>query len=116
MNMGVHTDGQPYGTEGARTFVFTTLIMIELLLAFSSRSLHQSAFHMGLFSNRYMNMGVGFSFLLLMGSLYGPLASVFQNVALGIHEWDVILGFALIPPIAVEIGKKIAPMDWSGAK
>ena len=66
---------------------------------------------MGLFSNRYMNMGVGFSFLLLMASLYGPLASIFQNVALGIHEWDVIMGFALIPPIAVEIGKKIAPMD-----
>lgn len=111
LNMGIHTDGQPYGTEGARTFVFTTLILIELLLAFSSRSLHQSALSMGLFSNRYMNMGVGFSFLLLMASLYGPLASIFQNVALGIHEWDVIMGFALIPPIAVEIGKKIAPMD-----
>ena len=111
MNFGVHTDGQPYGVEGARTFVFTTLILVELLLAFSCRSLHQSAWHMGMFSNRYMNIGVGVSFLLLIASLYGPLALIFENVALGIHEWDVILGFALIPPIAVEIGKKIAPMD-----
>ncbi len=111
LNVGVDSHGQPYGVAGARTFVFATLIMVELFLAFSCRSLHQSAWGVGLFRNKYMNMGVGISFILLLASLYGPLASVFQNVSLGIHEWDVILAFSLMPPVAVEIGKKIAPMD-----
>ncbi|MCX7780482.1 MAG: cation-translocating P-type ATPase [Negativicutes bacterium] len=96
----------------ARTFAFVTLISSELLRAYSTRSEHFSAFSIGFFSNKYMNMGVAVSFALLLLSLYGPLQPVFKTYTLGLNEWGIIAGFATLPFIAGELGKKL--LDVSG--
>lgn len=90
----------------ARTFAFATMISAELLRAYTTRSEHYSVFKIGLFSNQYMNMGVGLSFLLLALALYGPLHAVFRTQTLGWSEWAVIGGFAILPFVAGEIGKQ----------
>ncbi len=97
-----------------RTFAFATMISAELLRAFTTRSENHSVFSIGLFSNKFMNIGVGFSFLLLLLSLYGPLHSIFRTIEPALSDWAVIGGFAILPFIAGEIGKKF--LDVTGTK
>ena len=100
----------------ARTFAFVTLISSELLRAYSTRSEHFSAFAIGFFGNKYMNMGVAVSFTLLMLSVYGPLHEVFRTHSLALEEWGVIACFAVLPFIAGEIGKKFLDVAGSAGK
>lgn len=100
----------------ARTFAFVTLISSELLRAYSTRSEHFSAFRIGFFSNKYMNMGVGVSFVLLMLSLYGPLHEVFRTFELGLQEWGVVACFAVLPFIAGELGKMFLDVAGSAGR
>jgi Ca2+-transporting ATPase len=100
----------------ARTFAFATLISSELLRAYSTRSEHFSAFSIGFFGNKYMNMGVAASFSLLMLSIYGPLQGVFKTYALGLAEWGIIVCFAILPFLAGEIGKKFLDVAGSSNK
>ena len=100
--------------EIPRTFAFATMITAELLRAFTTRSEHYSVFRIGLFSNKFMNIGVGFSFFLLMMALYGPLHVIFKTFEPGLNDWMIIGAFAILPFIAGEIGKFF--IDVTGAK
>jgi len=100
----------------ARTFAFTTMITAELLRAYTTRSEHYSVFKIGLFSNKWMNLGVGVSFALLMMSLYGPLHEVFRTQTLGFQEWGIIGAFSILPFAAGEIGKQFMDLGASDRK
>jgi P-type Ca2+ transporter type 2C len=95
----------------ARTFAFTTMISAELLRAYTTRSEHFSVFKIGLFSNKFMNLGVFVSFALLMLALYGPLHEVFRTDTLGMSEWTVIGAFSILPFAAGEIGKQFLDLS-----
>ena len=99
---------------GPRTYAFATMISAELLRAYTTRSEHYSVFRIGLFSNKFMNIGVGFSFFLLFLSLYGPLHVIFKTFEPTFQDWAVIGGFAVLPFLAGEIGKKF--LDVTGTK
>lgn len=100
----------------ARTFAFATMISAELLRAYTTRSEHYSVFKIGLFSNKYMNIGVGVSFALLMLALYGPLHEIFRTQILGLKEWSVVGGFAVLPFVAGELGKQFLDLGASTRK
>jgi len=92
----------------ARTIVFTSLITAELLRAFSSRSQKYTLFNIGLFTNKTMVFAVLISFTLLLLVVYVPfLQPIFNTTALGLKDWPVILGFAVIPLIVGELSKVI---------
>lgn len=91
----------------ARTFAFFTIIASELFCAYAARSEHYSVFQIGLFSNPYMNWGVGVSALLLLISVYGPLHPIFRTIAPDVSQLDLMLGLAILPFIAAEIGKLV---------
>lgn len=94
--------------EGARTMAFATLIMAELLRAYSARSEHSSVFKLGLFSNKSMNVAVLGSIALLFAVIYIPVVNgIFNNVMLPAICWLPILGLALLPFTASEIYKAI---------
>ena len=100
----------------ARTFAFATMISAELLRAYTTRSEHYSVFKIGLFSNKYMNIGVGVSFSLLMLALYGPLHEIFRTQILGLKEWSIVGGFAILPFVAGELGKQFLDLGASTRK
>ena len=93
---------------GARTMAFATLILAELFRAYSARSERISVFSLGLFSNKSMNMAVGFSTLLLLLVIYVPgVNRIFDNIALPAIAWIPILVLALLPFAASEINKAL---------
>jgi P-type Ca2+ transporter type 2C len=96
----------PDDIEKARTITFTTLIIAELLRAYSSRSQRHTLFKIGFFSNKTMVWATLASFTLMLGVLYIPfLHNIFYTFSLGKADWMIVLQFAFIPLIFGEIVK-----------
>ncbi len=95
-------------SHGAETLAFVTLIMAELLRAYSSRSDRYSVFRIGVFSNKSMVRATIVSFALLLVVLYVPfLETIFEVVPPNLRDWAVIVPLMLIPFAIGEIYKAI---------
>lgn len=93
----------------ARTITFTTLILAELLRAYSSRSERYSIIKLGVFSNKSMVTASFVSFLLLLVVLYVPfLQIIFKTYSLGLVDWIAIVVLCMIPLLAGELNKLIS--------
>jgi Ca2+-transporting ATPase len=99
-------DWRGLDVESAETMAFVTLSLCELFRAYTVRSEYASVFRIGPFSNRYMQLAVGVSIvLLLLVCILPPLQAVFNTHFLAAREWGVVLGLAFIPAVAEEITK-----------
>ena len=96
----------PGHLEAAQTMAFVTLCFSELFRAYTSRSEHYSTFSIGFFSNKWMQLAVGFSLILVLITIYIPLfRHFFGTVFLSLNDWMTMLPFMLMAPIAAEIVK-----------
>ncbi len=92
----------------AGTMAFLTLALSELLRAYTARSERYPIFRIGIFSNRWMNLAVLFSLVLLLVVVYLPfLNPVFDTVPLTWAEWEIMLPLLLVPSVAAEVNKAI---------
>lgn len=98
----------PNDIDKARTITFTTLILAELLRAFSSRSRRHTLFKIGFFTNMTLVYATLLSFGLLLVVLYVPfMKDIFYTFAIGLKDWLIILPFAFIPLVIGELTKVI---------
>jgi Ca2+-transporting ATPase len=98
----------PQYPEFAETMAFVTLSLSELPLAYSARSERFPLIKVGVFSNRNMNLAVLSSALLLLVVVYVPfLQPIFNTVALGWSQWELIIPLFFVPAIAAEVSKYI---------
>jgi Ca2+-transporting ATPase len=96
----------PDRPEVAMTMAFVTLSFSELLRAYTARSEFYPLIRIGIFSNRYMNIAVLSSFVLLLAVIYIPfLQPVFRTVPLTWTEWSFILPLLFVPSLVAEINK-----------
>ena len=92
----------------ARTACFLTLVLGELLRAYSARSESTSVFKMKVFENSYLNKCVLVSMLFMIASIYVPfLNPVFSTVALSFDEIIMALLLAFLPMLGGEAAKLI---------
>ncbi|MFC2026098.1 cation-translocating P-type ATPase, partial [Chloroflexota bacterium] len=111
LGLGLYPD-QP---EVARTMAFVTLSVSELLRAFTARSERYPIIKIGVFSNRYMNIAVVSSFVLIIAVIYIPLLQpIFDTVALDWSQWQYILPLLFVPSLAAEGTKYI--ITWRQKK
>ncbi len=105
---GSLTDPSEGGLMMARTIAFTTLILAELIRAYSSRSERISVIKLGVFSNKAMLSATAVSLLLLLIVIYVPfLEPIFKTYALKPVDWAVILILCLVPLLAGEVNKLV---------
>ncbi len=98
--------GQAHGIEIGRTYAFVTLILSELLRAYSARSEKHSVFKIGVFSNRNMNLASAVSLALLLAVLFIPaLRAVFSVSTLHWYDLDVIVLLSAMPLVFGELTK-----------
>ncbi len=94
----------------ARTYAFTSLVVLELIEVFPIRSRYGTPF----ISNRWLGLAIGTSLMMHMMVLYSPLNKHFKVVPLGINEWSLILvGAAIFIGLMYlmrEIEKRYFPM------
>ncbi|MCC7206110.1 MAG: cation-translocating P-type ATPase [Anaerolineae bacterium] len=90
----------------AHTMAFATLSVSELLRAYTSRSELKLLAEIGLFTNKWMQIAVGTSLVLLLAVMYVPFLQVaFDTTALSAWHWVVIMPLNLLPAVAAEITK-----------
>jgi len=96
------------GLDKARTAAFVSMSMFQLFNVFNMRSLKNSLFKIGVFSNKWVIYSVVISFLLMIGIIYLPwISGIFQFVSLSLGEFLVICLIASSVFFAGEIYKKI---------
>ncbi len=89
-----------------QTVLFTTLVFSQLAVAVGARSEINSAFRIGLFSNRSMVLAVVSTVALQLVVIYAPFAqSIFGTAALTAGELALTVGLALLTLLAVELWK-----------
>ncbi|RLI42646.1 hypothetical protein DRO64_06185, partial [Candidatus Bathyarchaeota archaeon] len=93
----------------ARTRIFTLMIMIELLIAISFRSLKYSAFRVGIHKNKFLILAIISSLLMQLCILYVPIFhEPFKVTYPTVQDWVMGLISALMVFISVEIVKEVA--------
>ncbi len=101
----------PDAPQFAETMAFVTLSFSELLRAFTARSERYPLLKIGLLSNRRMFSAVMGSLALLVAVVYVPsLQRVFNTVALGPSQWELVLPLLFVPAVAAELTK------WLGGR
>ena len=94
------------GLSEAMTCCFFTLVLGELLRAYSSRSETVSMFRMKLLNNSYLNKCVLASLVFMLLAVYVPvLNSVFKTEPLTATELIFAIIFALLPALGGELAK-----------
>ena len=90
----------------AQTMAFVALCISELLRAYTSRSEHHSILTIGVFSNRWMNLAVLSSILLILIPVYVPiLRPIFGTGFLGLMDWFMMIPLIFMSPAAAELVK-----------
>jgi Ca2+-transporting ATPase len=98
--------GLKTGQAHARTMAFATLSISELLRAYTSRSERYSVWAIGVFSNKWMQLAVLTSLVILLAIIYLPfLQPIFSTSFLSANDWLIMLPLILVPSIAAEINK-----------
>jgi P-type Ca2+ transporter type 2C len=83
-----HVTHEAEGLRKAQTVAFTTLVVFEWFQALNARSLRQSVFSIGLFSNRWLLAGMGLAAALQVGVIQTPLGGwMFGTEPLGVMDW-----------------------------
>jgi len=93
-----------YSLEYARTITFTTAIVFELFLAFTTRSPFP-VWEIGLLRNRWLLGAVAVPLCLHLILLYTPLGQFFQLVPLTRDDWFSILSFTFAGFLILELLK-----------
>jgi Ca2+-transporting ATPase len=92
----------------AETMAFMTLSLCELFRAYTVRSEKVSLFRIGVFSNKWMQLAVGSSILLLVLVCTVPfLQGIFNTHFMSLREWVVVLSLACVPALSEELTKLI---------
>jgi P-type Ca2+ transporter type 2C len=90
----------------ARTQLFTAMVMMELAVAISCRSLKYPVFKVGPFKNKFLWYAVISSFFLQLLVLYMPgLQALFDVSSPGLNDWAVAGLFAVAVFTVLEVGK-----------
>ncbi|HHW40192.1 MAG TPA: cation-translocating P-type ATPase [Syntrophomonadaceae bacterium] len=93
----------------ARTMAFASMALMQLVHSFNVRSFKESLFTIGPLTNRSLACAFLASAFLQVAVLVVPfLRRVFETVPLSSGDWGVVLGFSMIPLLAVETGKLFA--------
>ena len=83
---------QGYSHEVARTVAVNVFVMVELFYLFNCRSLTKSMFSLGLFSNRWILLGVTAMVILQLAFTYLPTMNrLFHSAPIGWDAWWRIL-------------------------
>jgi Ca2+-transporting ATPase len=94
------------GINRARTAAFVVLACSQLFHSFNCRSMTESLFKLGIFTNKNLVYATGVSFILQMSVVYVPfLQKVFKTEPLSLVDWLLVIGISSFPLWAMELVK-----------
>lgn len=116
-NKWISKDEQDEGIRKAQTMIIIFIVFAELLRAYTCRSLRESIFRMGIFSNQWMQKATGISIVATLIVAHTPgLMGAFGMEYLDGTSWALVLCFSIIPAIVDEVTKLIYRMTDFGKR
>ncbi len=92
--------------EAARTVAVNTVIMVEIFYLLNCRSLTHSVFRIGVFSNRWVIVGIVAMVLLQLLFTYAPfMNAVLESAPISAGAWARIVGVGFVGYLVVELEK-----------
>lgn len=92
----------------ARTAALNLFVVVEAFYLFSCRSLTRSAWHVGLFSNRWILVGVTLQAVGQLAITYLPVMNaVFNTAALDVGVWLRIFAIGAAAAVVVAVDKRL---------
>ena len=85
------------------TYAFSTIVVAELLLAYTCRSFKKTTFELNPLGNKQLLGAIAISFLLFIGTFLFP--NIFKTLPLGIQDIGIIVGLGIIPMLSVDMWK-----------
>lgn len=105
--------GQGFSDAAARTVAVNVFVTVELFYLFNCRSLTKSMFTLGLFTNRWIVVGVATMVTLQLAFTYVPLMNyLFHTAPIGWDAWWRILLAGVAAYVIVGIEKSLR-RQWS---
>lgn len=89
----------------AQTTAVTTVILFQIFYLIQCRTLHDSVFHIGLWTNPYVYGGIVLLLILQAGFVYLPtMNALFGSAPLGWEAWlrATVVALAVLPVITIE--------------
>ena len=100
---------QAEGVTKGQTMVLASMILFELLRAFSCRSMRFTILELGFFTNGWLVLANLLSALMMVGVINIPSwGKAFHTVPLGLGDWSVALAVSGSGFLLVEAGKWVA--------
>ncbi len=91
----------------ARTAALNLFVIAEMFYLFACRSLTHSAWHIGLFSNKWLVFGVTVQIIGQLAITYLPaMNSLFQTAPIGVDVWLRIVAIAALASLVVAVDKR----------
>lgn len=92
----------------ARTAAVNLFVVVEVFYLFSCRSLTRPAWRIGLFSNRWLVVGVTLQALAQLALTYLPLLNdIFHTAPMRAEAWPWILSIGVVTSVTVGIDKRL---------
>ena len=99
-----HTSAQIHAD--ALTMAYATLGVLQLFHAFNSKSIHGTIFRKETFNNKYFNLAVISSAILLAMTIFVPAFNqTFHVTTLALQQWLIVLGAGILMVLIVEVVK-----------
>lgn len=90
----------------ALTMAYVTLGLLQLVHAFSTKSVYQSVFTIGAFKNKFFNWAILIAAVLLSATVFIPgLNGLFHVTPLNLVQWGIIAMAAFLMIAVVEVVK-----------
>ena len=90
----------------ARTIAVNTVVMIEVFYLLNCRSLTQSFLRLGVFTNRWIVIGIAVMILLQLLFTYAPfMNSTLASAPISLRDWGLAIGVGFLGYIVVELEK-----------
>ena len=106
--LGLFWNAQNTGNHAyAQTVAFAAMAAFQWFQAFNARSNYQSVFSIGLFSNRWVLLGVGIAIVLQLGAIHTSVGQLlFGTTGLSWNDWLLIVLMSSSIWVADEILKR----------
>lgn len=95
------------GSEVAQTLALLSIIINEFVFAYNCRSLKEQIHHKGIFSNKYLNIGISFLIIIQLLVFFTPIGKIFGLVVITIPQLLFVVLVNIISFIAIELLKPV---------
>jgi P-type Ca2+ transporter type 2C len=94
-----------HSVEIARTTALATLIILELVAAYSFRSFNKTILSRSPFVNKYLFFAATLSFIATIIIIYTPINKIFLTVPIVLSDWLVVILFSVLFAIIFDLLK-----------